>query len=46
MELIFYWPENPVYRATGSAAAEAVPQVLGRCDHQAGGIVFMECIGR
>ena len=26
MELIFYWPENPVYRATGSAAAEAVPQ--------------------
>ena len=34
--------DDPVYRATGSTAAEAVPQVLRGGHHQAGGVVFME----
>ena len=34
--------DDPINRATGSTAAEAVPQVFCGRDHQAGGVVFVE----
>ena len=34
--------DDPINWATGCAAAEAVPQILGGRDYQAGGVVFVE----